>query len=547
MRKRHIILLGILGSALCLRLYRLSWRILICDELSSVLWWIDLNFLGKLIRSAIIEPSPPLYFIILHSWIKLFGATELSIRFLSVLLGLFSIIILYLIGKELITIRAGIVGTLLMAISPYHIFYTTYARMYALLLFLTLLSYYSFIKLTQSLGGDYQGQRKWLGLYILSTALSLYTHYSALYAILVQNIYFFIFWKDYKKISRLWVKAQLGVIFCFLPLLPLFLKDLFFSEWALKTYTPVTLLDKIRTINDIVVGYFMPYLGGSYFDNTFDYFYRWRLLKWIVHPLFLIPFINRLMSASFTIFFISGIIYLFKNKKRFTFISLYLFLIFFFLLFFARYNRARFFFQVAPAFYLIVACGLLSYRGKIKALSIGIVILFHFLALNAYYAQIKISPVKSAFACLQTAYQKGDIILINTCDVRNLGTNFWYHNKFQNNNAFDIRLLVIPPKAAPPKDKTAISPPHTYGKIKQRFKPVLERLKTSCGYQNVESIYRVIRLDDLDREKRIWYVGVEYQPFLGKDNEIIALLEKKYFNLVALKSFEVTQLYLLEK
>lgn len=531
MKKRHILLSGILVCALGLRLYRLNWTILICDELSSVLWWMDLNFLGKLIRSATIEPNPPLYFIILHTWIKLFGGTELSIRLLSVLMGLSSIILLYLIGKELIDVRAGIGGALLMAVSPYHLFYTTYARMYALLLFLVLLSYYFFIKLLK------EGRRKWLWCYVLSTALSLYTHYSALYAVLVQNIYFLIFWKDYRKLTHLWIKALLGVIICFLPWLPVFLKDLFFSQWSLKTITPVAFPERILAIKRIFIYNFMPYIGETYFDFSIGDLCRWRLLKWI----------NPLMSAAISIFFISGMAYLFKDKKRFAFISLYLFTFFFFLLFIPRYNRPRFFVQICPAFYLIVACGILRYKDKIKALSIGIVLLFHLIALNIYYAQIKISPVKSAFAYLKTTYQKGDIILINSCDVRNWGTNFWYHNRYQNNASFDIRLLKIPGKMKSIPLANKMRDSDSYERFKRHFRPLLGKLKVASGYRNVEDIYEVININNLYKGKRVWYVGDENRSLLGKNKEVIALLENKSFTLTAYRDFDRTRLYLLQK
>lgn len=515
---------------------------MLCDELSSVLWWIDLNLVGKLIRSAIIEPSPPLYFILLHSWIKLFGATELSIRFLSVLMGLFSITITYFIGKELINTRTGITAALIMAISPYHLYHSTYARMYALLLFLVLLSHYFFIKLLKA------GHRKWLWWYILSTALGLYAHYSSLYAILVQNAYFLIFWKDHRKLIRLWIQAEVGVIFCFLPWLLIFLKDLLFSEWSLKTIMPIPLLDTIRNIKDILIDYFMPCIGQSYFNFSLEDFSNWRLLKWLIHTPFIIPTINFLMALTFTLFFISGLIYLFKNKKSLVFLCLYSFAFLVFLLFIPRYNRPRFFFQICPAFYLMLASGIINYKSRLKALSLGILILFHLLAVNAYYAQIKLSPVKSAFVYLKRAYQNGDVILINSYDIRNRGTNFWYHNKFQNNNAFTIRLLVLPAKrSSPGTGKDRIIPPTGYGQIQRHLKPLLEKIKKACNYQNVEDIYETIILDDLDKKKRIWYVGDERWTSIGKNSDIILLLENRAFTLTSYKDFDIIRLYFLEK
>src|SRR3989338_7584694 len=41
------------------------------------------------------EGAPPGYYILLHYWITLFGTSEVAVRLLSVLLGVFSIVVLF--------------------------------------------------------------------------------------------------------------------------------------------------------------------------------------------------------------------------------------------------------------------------------------------------------------------------------------------------------------------------------------------------------------------------------------------------------------------
>lgn len=542
MRKGRLLLLSILILGLGLRLYRLSWPILIDDELSSVLWWMDLNFLGKLIRSATIEPSPPLYFILLHSWIKLFGATELSIRFLSVLLGLFSLIVVYLVGKELINTRTGITAALIMAISPYHIYHTTYGRMYALLLWLTLLSIYFFIKLLK------EGGSRWRWGYIFSTTLCLYTHFISLYIILIENIYFFIFRKEYKRLILPWIKVQGIVVLFFLPWFPVFLKNLFFSEWALKTIGALPLPDRIQTISYIFINHFMPYLSPMYFTHTLEDLSRSNLLRFFLEPYNLFPIINFLMSLTFSLFFISGIWSLRRDKRKLIFLSLYLFSLLIFLFFVPRYNKLRFFIQVSPAFYLIIAAGILAYRNKCKIISLGLVFIFYLLALHAYYAQIKPSPIKEAFTYLKDSYQSGDLILINSYDIRNWGTNFWYRNRFQNNNAFSIRLLLHPSKTRLlPSPQPQLIIRENEGRTKTYFKQIINKLIKASRYQNVEDIYESISLDELKEKNRIWYVGDENRSFLENNKEAITLLENDSFSVISYTDWGNIRLYLLQK
>ncbi|NEP18267.1 MAG: hypothetical protein F6J97_15410 [Leptolyngbya sp. SIO4C1] len=114
---------------------------------------------------------PPLYFVLLRLWVKLWGPSLTSLRSLS---ALFSILILpaaFWLCRELFRSPAvGWVAMALIAVSPVQVIYAQEARQYSLWMLLTLVSSAVLLRALR-LGG----QGRW-GLYSLSLALGLYTH-----------------------------------------------------------------------------------------------------------------------------------------------------------------------------------------------------------------------------------------------------------------------------------------------------------------------------------------------------------------------------------
>src|SRR5512146_2727928 len=60
---------------------------------------------------------PPLYYLILKYWVMVFGSSEVSLRFPSVIFGIGTVYLVYLIGKKLINNKVGIIAALLTATS----------------------------------------------------------------------------------------------------------------------------------------------------------------------------------------------------------------------------------------------------------------------------------------------------------------------------------------------------------------------------------------------------------------------------------------------
>lgn len=109
------------------------------DEAINIVNAKNLGFLDFVTKYPIGDFHPPLYFAILWIWGHLFGFSENIARLPSVLLGVGTIGLTYLIGKDLFSERSsptgkkvGLLGALLLALAPLHVYYSQEARMYSL-------------------------------------------------------------------------------------------------------------------------------------------------------------------------------------------------------------------------------------------------------------------------------------------------------------------------------------------------------------------------------------------------------------------------------
>jgi hypothetical protein len=82
---------------------------------------------------------PPLHFIVLRYAMQLFGASITTIRAVPSLFGVLSIIIIALLGRLIVNWRVGVMAALLLALSPFHIYYSLEVRPYSETIFAALL------------------------------------------------------------------------------------------------------------------------------------------------------------------------------------------------------------------------------------------------------------------------------------------------------------------------------------------------------------------------------------------------------------------------
>src|SRR4030042_3137818 len=134
----------ILVVALILRLIALN-QSLWLDEAISVNVAKTLSYKSLILEYSLADFHPPLFYLILRSWIILFGSYEWVVRLPSVIFGIATVYVTYLIGKKLFEDKTALIAATLTATAPLLIYYSQEARMYMLAAFLTSLSVYFFI------------------------------------------------------------------------------------------------------------------------------------------------------------------------------------------------------------------------------------------------------------------------------------------------------------------------------------------------------------------------------------------------------------------
>lgn len=230
-RKILILLILILSLGGFLRVFRIGKESIWFDEFATYEKVSAPTFNIMLERMRKDETAPPLYFALLYAWGKL-GRGLIWLRLFSALAGILALYFFYLLAREILDKHSSLFATFLLAISPYHVWYSQEMRMYVLLAFFTIISSLYCWKWFKS------GKRLFAGLYIFFTLCGLYTHYHFLLILLAQNLFIFF---ERKRIKS-WMKMQLLVLLAFFPWVFFLWKDLFYpgNSWipALNVLTP---------------------------------------------------------------------------------------------------------------------------------------------------------------------------------------------------------------------------------------------------------------------------------------------------------------------
>lgn len=217
--KEKTILALILVGAFIIRLPVLFQSLWLDEAIEAVAIRED-SFIDLITRYPAGDFHPPLYHLILKVWTLLFGFSEISIRFPSLIFGLGTVSLVYKIGEELAGKRVGYLAALFMALAPLHIYYSGEGRMYSMAAFLTTLSIFAFLKLFKN------GFLHW-GLFFLSTLALLYTDY--LPYLMIPVFWLYIFWQRENlnfQFMKKWLYLNILLLVCLLPWLPYFLEQL---------------------------------------------------------------------------------------------------------------------------------------------------------------------------------------------------------------------------------------------------------------------------------------------------------------------------------
>ncbi len=178
LRKRHwphltgggyFALLALLLLAFALRSAWLDKQSLWADEAYTLslstrsLWQSVLN---EVLRGDANTPHTPLYYLALMPWLKLVGTSDYALRWFSVAFGLLTVPVTFALARRLLGAKTGGTVALLAGMSPFLVYYSQEARMYAMAGFLAVLASYCLVRAL--MGG---GRRWWIGYSLSAIAL----------------------------------------------------------------------------------------------------------------------------------------------------------------------------------------------------------------------------------------------------------------------------------------------------------------------------------------------------------------------------------------
>jgi len=146
----------ILLLALALRLINISGHTLWYDEAFAVLFsekGLDAMLYGTLtpVAGGAADIHPLLYYMTLDGWMALFGQSPAVVRLWSVLLGVATVGVMCLLGRDLFGRNTGLAAAFITAVMPFHVQYSQEVRMYSLLALLLMLCTWCFVRGMNSL------------------------------------------------------------------------------------------------------------------------------------------------------------------------------------------------------------------------------------------------------------------------------------------------------------------------------------------------------------------------------------------------------------
>ncbi len=203
-----LIALIVLGALL--RFYHIGGSAIWWDEGFSHRW-ATLPIKTVLHETSTEDFNPPLYYLMLNGWVRVFGDSEASMRAPSAICSIIAIWLTYLIGRQLLRHSVAMLAAGCMAVAPFQVFYAQQARSYGLMLVFSLTSMYFFVRLIREKNaGVVVG-------YLLCTAATLYAHVYGVFFLMAQCLVVLTLWVRREKteltISRgVMIQLALGVL-----------------------------------------------------------------------------------------------------------------------------------------------------------------------------------------------------------------------------------------------------------------------------------------------------------------------------------------------
>lgn len=238
------------------------------------------------------------YNILLSWWTKAFGNTNTSIRLISLLFGVFTVVLGYYFCRQLFNKQTAVIAGLFLCAHPILVEYGQLARAYVPATFFVLASTYSLYQVTVSM------RHIWLHIpmYIICVSLSILFHYQTIF-IFIAHILLVVFFRGHRKA----LLEYAIMLICSLGLLAVWMYNGGFegtkimaehdSLWNQHS-APISELSNTHSVKSIIynTGHnWMKIFGNQYHDLGVA---RWAILSLLIIPFTILFFVYRKIRKS---------------------------------------------------------------------------------------------------------------------------------------------------------------------------------------------------------------------------------------------------------
>lgn len=265
-----------------LRIYRLDHQSLWWDELYTVA--SAAMTVPEMMDNLLVDRVHlPLYFMLLQGWSEI-GRGEFVIRYFSVLCGVLSLPLIYQTGRLLAGRPVGWLAAFLLAIAPFHVWYSQEARMYTFLMLNALAANYFLLRLFR-----HQCPRYWIG-YSMTLTFTLYSHYLGALLLIAHYVFFSLHYRHDKTQFRRWfISASVaGAAF-----MAWFLTVFFVSSFRQAS---ISWIDPVRWYEPVVT--LLAFAVGRTIDPARPFFYL-GFLAYLVPAMAMVGYVRRALFLTY--------------------------------------------------------------------------------------------------------------------------------------------------------------------------------------------------------------------------------------------------------
>jgi mannosyltransferase len=376
-------------AAFMLRAWQLDGQSLWRDEMDVIRFasW-PLSQLVKSLSSP--QHNGPVYYILMRGWLAVAGDSEFALRFVSLCSGVLAVPLSWRVAGRLVGRRAALMGALLIALSPYLVWYAQDGKMYAITCALTLLAMLCW---WEALGS---GRLRWWVGFVVATSLSLYIHMLSALMIPLYVLALALTWPRYRVRWRGWLTALCLLTLPYIPLavwqLPLMVR----TQQTGHAFTPlnemVTMLVNLYSRGvamtsgwPVLVAFLFALLMGLFGPDAPGAGRSWRarafVLLWLLLPV--------------------GLIYLISLR--------------------VPIFEPRYLIFTAPPFYLLAGRGVIALARLTRPVSgalVAAMLAFSLLGVGVQAIYPIKSDFRSAAAYVKRHYQSGEPIMFQVPYVR---------------------------------------------------------------------------------------------------------------------------------